>query len=75
MERAGEQAHRGWDGGQGAGGTGGRQAGVTHAVKGNRREGSRKKNSVKFYPVTSIRKIHLDMVKTKPKRKTKKPKM
>lgn len=34
-----------------------------------------KKNSAKFYPVTTIRKIHLDLLKTKPKRKTKKPKM
>lgn len=32
----------------------------------------KKKNSAKFYPVTSIRKIHLDMLKTKPKRKTEK---
>lgn len=58
---------------KGAEGTGGRQAGVTHAVRGKRRK--KKKNSAKFCPVTTIRKIHLDLLKTKPKRKTKKPKM
>lgn len=63
---------------KGAEGTGGRQAGVTHAVRGKRREGSRKKKKTQLNstPVNTIKKkIHLDLLKTKPKRKTKKPKM
>lgn len=66
---------------KGAEGTGGRQAGVTHAVRGKRREGSRKKKKKKklslILPQSTPlkKKIHLDLLKTKPKRKTKKPKM
>lgn len=55
---------------KGAEGTGGRQ--VSRMQSGERGEKKKKKNSAKFYPVTTIRKIHLDLLKTKPKRKTKK---
>ena len=79
MGRSWEQAHWGWwDGGQG-GWRDGRQAGVTHAVRGKRREGSRnkkkekkKRNSAKFYPVTIIRKNPFGSAQDKTKKEDKK---
>lgn len=60
---------------KGAEGTGGRQAGrqvsrMQSGERGERVAGKKKKklNTIK-------KKIHLDLLKTKPKRKTKKPKM